>query len=70
MRICVSHGLPCTAVEADVPSGPLEHRWGRFSLPGWSGGVSPAYSTLAGAETVPGRGPITQCRLLLGGKQT
>ncbi len=25
---------------------------------------------LAAAETVPGRGPITQCRLLLGGKQT
>ncbi len=35
MRICVSHGLPCTAVEADVPSGPLGHRWRGFSLPGW-----------------------------------
>jgi len=23
-------GLPCTAVEADVPSGPLGHRWRRF----------------------------------------
>ncbi len=32
-----SHGLPCTAVEADVPSGPLGHRWRRFSLPGWFG---------------------------------
>ena len=51
-------------------SGRLGRRWGRFSLPGWFRGVSTAYSTLAAAETVPGRGPITQCRLLLGGKQT
>ncbi len=43
-------------VEADVPSGPLGHRWRRFSLPGWFGGVSTAYSTLAAAETVPRRG--------------
>jgi len=33
-----SHGLPCAAVEADVLSSPLGRCWGRFSLPGWSGG--------------------------------
>ncbi len=63
-------GLPCAAVEADVPSVRLWHRWRRFSLSGVCWGVSTAYSTLAAAETVPGRGPITQCRPLLGGKQT
>ena len=58
MRICVSHGLPHTAVEGvtDVPSVPLGHRWGRFSLPGWVRGVSTAYSTLAAAETAPKQG--------------
>ncbi len=32
-----SHGLPCTAVETDLLSGPLGRHWGRFSLPGWLG---------------------------------
>ena len=50
----------------EAPGAPLE----AVQPPGVVGGVSTAYSTLAAAETAPGRGPITQCRLLLGGKQT
>ncbi len=38
MRFGGLMGLPCAAVEADVPSGRLGHRWRRFSLPGWFGG--------------------------------
>ena len=34
MRFGDLMGLSCAAVEADAPSGPLGHRWGRFSLPG------------------------------------
>ncbi len=60
----------CAAVEADVPSGRLGAGRDASASRGGPGGVSTAYSTLAAAETVPGRGPITQCRLLLGGKQT
>ena len=71
-------GLPPTAVEAGAATMPLstptQGAWdpvGAVQPPGVvRGGVSLAYSTLAAAETVPGRGPITQCRLLLGGKQT
>jgi hypothetical protein len=73
-------GLPHTTVEveADVATNPLSQptagAWGTAgggsASRGGLGGVSTAYSTLAAAETAPGRGPITQCRLLLGGKQT
>ena len=43
------------AVQLPEPVGE-RRRWGRFSLSGVCWGVSPAYSTLAAAETVPGGG--------------
>jgi len=50
MRFRDLMGLPHTMIEgsADVPSRPLGHRWGRFSLPGWLGGVSAASSACGG----------------------
>ena len=73
-------GLPHTAREVEAGagdhavvnahSGCLGPGGGGSASRGGPGGVSPAYSTLAAAETVPGRALITHYRLLLGGKQT
>ncbi len=64
--------LPHTTVEveADVPSGRLGAAGGGSASRGGVRGSQAAYSTLAAAETAPGRGPITKGRLLLTAKST